>query len=94
MSGFLRAAKRGYEFAAENPEEAAEILCAAVPELDPELISAAQESISPEYIADASSWGVIDGERWERFFAWLNDEGLVENAFDPAAGFTLEYLEG
>ena len=93
VRGFLRAAKRGYEFAAENPDIAAEIICEAVPELDSALIQMAQASISPEYIADAGSWGVIDPARWERFFSWLNDEGLVENAFDPASGFTMEYLE-
>ena len=94
VKGFLRAAKKGYEFAAANPAEAAEILCKAVPELDPALISAAQESISPEYIADAASWGVIDPERWKRFYQWLNDKGLVENAFAPEAGFTNDFLEG
>ena len=94
VKGFLRAAKKGYEFAAANPAEAAEILCKAVPELDSDLIYAAQASISPEYIADAASWGVIDPERWARFYRWLNDEGLVENAFAPEAGFTNDYLEG
>jgi len=92
VRGFLRAAKRGYEFAAENPAEAAELLCAAVPELDPAFIQAAQASISPEYISDAASWGVIDPARWERFYEWLNAERLVENAFDPKAGFTGDYL--
>ena len=94
VKGFLRAAKKGYEFAAANPAEAAEILCKAVPELDSDLIYAAQASISPEYIADAASWGVIDPERWTRFYRWLNDEGLVENAFAPEAGYTNDYLEG
>ncbi|MBQ3339638.1 MAG: ABC transporter substrate-binding protein [Atopobiaceae bacterium] len=94
VKGFLRAVKKGYEFAAANPAEAAEILCKAVPELDSDLIYAAQASISPEYIADAASWGVIDPERWARFYRWLNDEGLVENAFAPEAGFTNDYLEG
>ena len=92
VKAFLRAAKRGYEFAAENPAEAAALLCEAVPELDPALIDAAQASISPEYIADAASWGAIDPARWERFYQWLNDEGLVENAFDPTLGYSLDYL--
>ena len=92
VKGFLRAAKRGYEFAAENPSEAAAILCEAVPELDAELIQTAQEFISPEYISDASAWGVIDPTRWAAFYQWLNDEGLVENQLDVNAGYTLDYL--
>ena len=93
VRGFLRAAKRGYEFAAENPAEAAAILCEQVPELDPELIRAAQESISPEYIADAAEWGEIDPARWRVFFEWLNDNGLVENPIDADAGYDLSFLE-
>jgi len=92
VKGFLRAAKRGYEFAAENPSEAAAILCEAVPELDAELIQTAQEFISPEYISDASAWGVIDPTRWAAFYQWLNDEGLVENQLDVNAGYTLDFL--
>ncbi|MBQ9057801.1 MAG: ABC transporter substrate-binding protein [Atopobiaceae bacterium] len=92
VRGFLRAAKRGYEFAVENPAEAARLLCEAVPELDPELISTAQEFISPEYVADASTWGIIDPTRWSRFYTWLNEEQLVENPIDVDAGYTLDYL--
>lgn len=92
VRGFLRAAKKGYEFAAQSPAEAADILCTAVPELDPELIHTAQEFISPEYISDAAAWGEIDPERWARFFTWLNEEDLVENELDVNAGYTLEYL--
>ena len=92
VKGFLRAAKRGYEFAAQDPAASAEILCKAVPELDPVLIQTAQEFISPEYISDAKAWGDIDADRWARFYQWLNDEKLVENQIDVKAGYTLEYL--
>ena len=93
VKAFLRAAKRGYEFAAANPEESASILCQAVPELDPALITEAQSILSPQYIADASSWGVIDDARWTAFYQWINDENLAENPFDPRSGYTMEYLE-
>lgn len=93
VKAFLRAAKRGYEYAAEHPEEAAEILCEAVPELDPKLVAEAQGIMSPLYIADAESWGVIDADRWAAFYQWINDEGLVENSFDPNSGYTMEYLQ-
>ena len=92
VKAFLRAAKKGYEFAAANPADAAEILCDQVPELDSDLIALAQESISPEYISDADSWGVINPERWARFYQWLNDNDLVANKFDAASGYTMDYL--
>lgn len=93
VRAFLRAAKRGYEFAAENPREAAGILCEAVPELDRELIAEAQNILSPQYIADATSWGEIDAERWAAYYTWINENNLAENAFDAHAGYTLEYLD-
>ncbi len=93
VRAFLRAAKRGYEFAAQNPQESADILCSAVPELDPALIQEAQSILSPLYIADAESWGVIDKARWSKFYQWINDNDLSEKPFDPASGFTMEYLK-
>ena len=94
MRAFLRAAKRGYEFAAQNPADAAGILCEQVPELDRELIAKAQASISPEYISDASAWGEIDPARWRVFFEWLNEKDLVENKIEADGGYDLGYLEG
>ena len=48
VKAFLRAVKKGYEYAVENPDAAADILCAQVPELD-------SASTSPRPRAGASS---------------------------------------
>ena len=93
VKAFLRAAKRGYEFCVENPSDAADILCDAVPELDSDLVHASQGFLATQYIADASSWGVIDAGRWSKFYQWLNDQDLVENKLDVSAGYDLSYLE-
>ena len=90
---FLRAVKRGYEYAAEHPEEAAAILCEQVPELEPTLIVESQKWISEQYIADAPAWGVIDGQRWNAFYEWLNENELVECTIPADHGFTNEFLE-
>lgn len=90
---FLRAAKKGYEFCVESPDEAADILCQEVPELDADLVRASQEYLADQYVSDASSWGQIDGDRWAKFYQWLNDQGLVENQLDVNAGFDTQYLE-
>lgn len=89
---FLSAVKKGYEYAAEHPDEAAEVLCKNVPELDKDLIQASQEYLSRQYIADADGFGRIDPERWNRFYNWLNDNGLVENKIAENTGFSNEYL--
>jgi ABC-type nitrate/sulfonate/bicarbonate transport system substrate-binding protein len=91
---FLTALSRGYEFAAQNPKEAADILLEAAPELkaNTELVYKSQEYLAEQYIADAARWGEIDAERWGAFFRWLNDNNLTEEPLDPTAGFTNEYL--
>lgn len=90
---FLRAVKRGYEYAAAHPGEAAKLLCAEVPELETEYIAASQQYLSAQYIADAESWGVIDAERWNRFYRWLNENKLMECPIPEDYGFSMAYLE-
>ena len=89
---FLSAVSKGYEFAMEKPEEAADILCAAAPELDKELVVASQKYLADQYKADAPYWGYIDENRWNNFYQWVNDHELVEGKVMLDAGFTNEYL--
>ncbi|MDI9470051.1 MAG: ABC transporter substrate-binding protein [Bacillota bacterium] len=92
VRAFLRATRRGYEDAIRDPEEAAEILLRHAPELDPELVRASQVWLSDRYIADAPRWGWIEAERWDAFYAWLAEEGLIARQLPPGAGFSNDYL--
>ena len=89
---FMRAVKKGYEYAVENPSDAAKILCEEVAELDSELVEASAEFLAAEYTSDAESWGVIDPTRWSNYFQWLNDNSLVENELDVNAGYDTSFL--
>ena len=93
VKAFLRAVKKGYEYAVENPDAAADILCAQVPELDPALVHQSQTYLADQYVADAEAWGVIDPDRWAAFYGWLNDNQLLANQIDVNAGYDLSYLE-
>lgn len=93
VKAFLRAAKRGYEYAIEDPDGAAAILCEAVPELDAALVGQSAAFLAGEYQSDAASWGIIEADRWAAFFQWLNDNNLVETPLDVNAGWTMDYLE-
>ena len=93
VAAFVRAAKKGYEYAIENPDEAADILLEEVPELDSALVKKSQTYLAGQYQADASSWGIIDADRWAAYFQWLNDNDLVTNKLDVNAGWTMDYLE-
>lgn len=92
VKAFLRAAKKGYEFAVSQPDEAAKILCQEVPELDSELVEASAKFLAGEYTSEAESWGVIDPTRWSKYFQWLNDNSLVENKLDVNAGYDTSFL--
>ena len=89
---FLSALSKGYQYAIENPEAAADILCKAAPELDKELVVASQKYLAKEYQADAQYWGQIDPERWNNFYNWINENHLVEGKIPENTGFSNEYL--
>ena len=76
----------------EEPDKAADIMCKANPELDPELVKASQEYLADEYQADATQWGLIDGDRWNAFYEWVNENKLVEGTIEKDAGYSNEYL--
>lgn len=93
---FVQATKKGYEYASENPDEAAQYL------IDGDttgslkgsevLVKASQQWISQQYIADGEYWGIIDSERWDGFYGWLYEKSLIENEIAKGYGFTNEYL--
>ena len=90
---FLSAVKKGYEYAIENPDDAADILLKASPELDEALVKASQAYMKEQYIADAEQWGYIDPARWNAFYDWVNENGLSEAEIPENTGFTNDYLE-
>ena len=89
---FLSALKKGYEFAIDHPDEAADILLKAAPELDSTLVKASQQYLSKEYKADVEKWGYMDPERWNAFYNWINDNDLFEEKIAENTGFTNDYL--
>lgn len=88
----LSAVKKGYEYAIEAPEDAAQILLKAAPELDSEIVIESQKWLVDQYIADAPKWGHIDQERWDAFYGWLFENNLIEMEIPKGRGFTNEYL--
>lgn len=92
---FMAATQKGYEFAIENPDEAADILIArdntgslAGSE---ELVKKSQEWLADQYAADAESWGAIDETKWNGFYTWLYKNGLTTNDL-TGTGFSNDYL--
>lgn len=89
---FLAATAKGYEYAIENSDAAADILLEAAPELDPEIVKASQKWLADQYIADAEKWGYIDPTRWDAFYAWLTENHLVDGELPAGTGYSNDYL--
>ena len=94
---FLQATEKGYLYAVEHPEEAADLLIAGDTtgslRDSRDLVVASQKWLAGEYVADAPAWGTIDPERWNGFYAWLYQNGLTGHDL-TGLGFSNDYLAG
>ena len=92
---FIEATKKGYEYAIENPTEAADLLIAGDTTGSltgsEDLVYASQEYLSKKYVDDAESWGVIDETRWNNFYSWLYENELTSHDL-TGVGFSNDYL--
>lgn len=92
---FLRAIKKGYEFARLFPEESAQCLMRYVPDrrLQEKLVLTSQKEMSKHYrISSEVPFGYIDKKRWCSFYDWLNKQKLGK-IIPNDSGFTNKYLD-
>lgn len=96
VKAFLSATKKGYEYAIENPEKAAQMLIdgddTGSLKGSEELVKASQKYMADQYIADAPKWGYIDPARWNAFYNWLGEAKIVDEKIPENTGFTNDYL--
>ena len=89
---FLKAARLGYEYSIEHPEEAAAILCEYAPETDKEIAVASQKYLASQYKAEVERWGEFDQKRWDTFYDWLYENKVIAKEIPDGKGFTNDYL--
>lgn len=102
---FVQATARGYEYAAQNPAEAADILIAANPDTlgtAEELVHRSMEVMAEEgyFVAAARPIGAVDPEAWAEFGRFLFEGGyLTDSTGEPVEAepdwshyYTDEYL--
>ncbi|MEK3882062.1 ABC transporter substrate-binding protein [Paenibacillus sp. PL2-23] len=92
VKAFTAGAAAGYQYAIDQPEEAADILIAAEPDLNPELVKASQKWLSPRYQDDAARWGEQKLSVWDSYADWMFERGLLEKELDAEQAFTNEFL--
>ncbi len=94
VASFVRAVEKGYQYAIDNPEEAADILLELVPELDRDLVVESQKYLAGKYCDDAPYWGMQKAEVWERYMLWLHENGFITEPVDSSKAFTNDFLNG
>jgi len=92
VRALLEALTRGYNFAIQHPEEASELLCNAVPELDIDLVKASQIWLSQYYQADAPRWGEQKASVWQNYTDWMVEYGILSDPIIASVAFTNEFL--
>ena len=85
---FFDVAARGYQLAAEDPDRAADLFLAAVPELDADLVRASAAYYAPLWQEEGRPWGHQDAEVWADFEEFLRGAGALERPVDTSEAFT------
>ncbi len=89
---FMRATAKGYQYAMDNPDQAATILLKAVPELNQNLVAASQKYLVTQYQADAPRWGEMKPEVWINYADFMFNNKLIEKNIDTQKAFTNDFL--
>lgn len=90
---FMRAVKKGYEYAIQHPLISANILVEQVPELDKELVALSQEFLMTKYQDDAKKWGWQEKSRWDNYTNWLYENGLIDTNINTEDAFTNDFIK-
>lgn len=81
---FIRASHKGWQYALEHPDEAAEVLATWAPEHSVDFHRLAVRAVVPLVDTPQAPVGWIDAERWRR---------LMGDSFEPARpGYTMEFV--
>jgi ABC-type nitrate/sulfonate/bicarbonate transport system substrate-binding protein len=94
VKAFVQATARGYAYAIQHPDEAADMLLKAAPDLDAKLVKESAGWLAPQFQADAPRWGEQKAEIWQGFTDFLAKNGALKAPIDVKAAFTDEFLPG
>jgi putative hydroxymethylpyrimidine transport system substrate-binding protein len=93
---FLQATARGYTRLKAAPEQGVDALLQADKGLDRGLQLASVKATTTAFFpADSSQpWGWQDRATWDRYAAWMKDNGLLKGEPNGGAALTTEFLAG
>lgn len=92
VKAFVAGAAKGYDYAINEPDKAADILIKAEPDLNAELVKKSQEWLADKYQDDAKQWGEQKLAVWENYANWMSEHGVLEGKFEAEKAFTNDFL--
>lgn len=87
----LSALSKGYKFAANNPQQAADILVKCVPELNYDIVLKSQLYMSSLYLNN-NKWGIIDSDRFNNYYDYLYENHIIHKSIPHNTAFTNKFL--
>lgn len=81
---FLEVTQRGYEYAASDPDTAAQEFMDYLPDTfpEPQLVIESTQQLKRYFVQPGERWGVQDADSWNAYAAWFVDQGLVTDSDD------------
>ncbi len=92
VKAFLRASAKGYQDAIEDPDAAAEILSAYVPEYDPEMLKDSLRYLSGKFVEDSDRWGWMRDEVWDNYTEFLQEYEVIDKLVPASDCYTNAFL--
>lgn len=79
---FLKATKKGFLFAQENPEEAVTYIASKVTAQDQDIDLLESQRFTSPYYGNESDWGILEKDNVEKYLDWLRMHGLESQKLD------------
>ncbi|HEX3031055.1 MAG TPA: ABC transporter substrate-binding protein [Bacillota bacterium] len=92
VRSFMQAVSKGYQFAMEQPEQAAGMLVKNAPETNSQLAVESQKWLADQYQAEAPRWGEQKLGIWQGYADFLQKRGLLEGKLEAEKAFTNDFL--
>jgi ABC-type nitrate/sulfonate/bicarbonate transport system substrate-binding protein len=94
VKDMLTALQMGYSYAASHPENTTKLLCSKIASVRDKqaLIQRSLTWLAGKYTDDAARWGVLDSQRWNHFYTWMNQQKLTTSAVPLSTGMSNDYL--
>lgn len=90
---FVKAMRRGFESAYDQPQDSIDALIEANPEtVNEELERKGVKLLQPLWKGDAPKIGWQEDDRWTSFAQWMKDKGFIKESVDPLAAFTNRFV--